>query len=185
MQHNITCLTFLVVLAVSSAINAQEEPEFPVPEKEHQWLKQFVGQWDSESEAKMSPDQPPMKCTGTMSSRMLGGFWLVAELTGEMPGMTVTAIQTIGYDPAKKKYVGTWVDSVTTYMWKYEGTVDDSGKTLVLEAEGPNFMAGDKIMKFRDAYTFKSKDHIVTTSSAQSEDGSWVQFMTGHFRRSE
>ena len=36
--------------------------------------------------------------------------------TGDMGGTTMTAIQTIGYDPEKKKYVGTWVDSTTTYL---------------------------------------------------------------------
>jgi len=79
--------------------------------------------------------------------------------------------------------VGTWVDSVTSHLWKYEGTVDDSGKTLTLEAEGPNFMADGQTAKFRDVYTFKSKDHIIVRSSMQSEDGSWVQFMTSSYRR--
>lgn len=184
MQRYTACFALMLVFTASSLIDAQEEPKFPKAEKEHQWLKQFVGRWQTESEAKMGPDQPPMKCTGTMSSRMLGEFWVVSELVGEMSGMTVTGVQTIGYDPEKKKYVGTWVDSVTSYMWKYEGVVDDSGKTLVLEAEGPNGMAGGKIAKFRDAYTFKSKDHIIATSSMQSEDGSWLEFMTGNFRRS-
>jgi len=179
------CLALIFVFTVSSSIGAQEEPKFPAAEKQHQWLKQFVGQWQSESEARMGPNQPPVKCTGTMSSRMLGDFWVVSELVGEMPGMTVTGLQTIGYDAGKKKYVGTWVDSVTSYMWKYEGVVDDSGKTLVLEAEGPNFMADGKMARFRDAYTFPSKDHIISTSSMRNDDGTWVEFMTGSFRRTQ
>jgi hypothetical protein len=175
----------VLVFTASSLIDAQEEAKFPEAKAEHLWLRQFAGQWQTESEAKMGPDQPPMKCTGTMSSRMLGEFWVVSDLVGEMPGMTVRAVQTVGFDPAKKKYVGSWVDSVTSYMWKYEGVVDDSGKTLVLEAEGPNFMAGGKISRFRDAYTFKSKDHIIAKSSMQSADGSWVEVMTGSFRRTQ
>jgi hypothetical protein len=111
------------------------------------------------------------------------GDWVVSENRGETGGTSMTAIQTIGYDPEKKKYVGTWVDSMTTFIWKYEGTVDESGKTLTLEAEGPNFMAAGKLAKFRDAYEFKSKDHIVATSSMQGEDGKWVTFMTGNLRR--
>jgi hypothetical protein len=175
----------MFVFTTSFKVDAQDEPKFPTAQKEHRWLEQFVGQWQTESEAKMGPDQPAMKCTGTMSSRMLGDFWVVSELVGEMPGMTVTCVQTIGYDPGKKKYVGSWVDSVTSHMWKYEGAVDDSGKALTLEAEGPNFMADGKLTMFRDAYTFKSQDHIITTSSMQSEDGTWVEFMTGSFRRTQ
>jgi hypothetical protein len=170
----ITCCTLLL---------GQQPPQFPGPEKQHEWLKQFVGQWESESEAVAAPGQPSTKCKGTMNSRMLGEFWIVSEVSGDMDGVMMKAIQTIGYDPAKKKYIGTWVDSMLNHLWHYEGTVDDSGKIMTLEAEGPNFMADGKLTKFRDVYEFKSKDHIVATSSARGEDGKWVTFMTGHFRR--
>jgi hypothetical protein len=163
--------------------SAQEVPAFPQPTKEHEFLQQFVGEWETEAEASMGPGQPPIKCKGKASSRMLGGFWLINESQGDMMGMTVNAVQTIGYDPEKKKYVGTWVDSMVNYMWKYEGEVDSTGKTLVLEAEGPNFMTGGKTTKFRDAYEFKSKDHIEATSSMLGDDGKWVQFMVGQMRR--
>jgi hypothetical protein len=48
----------------------------------------------------------------------------------------MTAVWTVGYDPQKKKYVGTWVDSVTPYLWTYEGSLDASGRILTLETEG-------------------------------------------------
>jgi hypothetical protein len=175
-------ITVCLIVAVCSCLLAQE-PQFPAPQKEHEWLKQFVGQWDSESEATAASGQPPIKCKGTMSSRMLGEFWVVSDVKGDMGGTAISAIQTIGYDPEKKKYVGTWVDSMLNHLWHYEGTVDDSGRTLTLEAEGPNFMTGGKTTKFRDAYEFESKDHIIATSSALGEDGKWVTFMTGHLLR--
>ncbi len=57
------------------------------------------------------------------------------------------------------------------------------GKFLTLEAEGPNHMANGEINRFRDAYEFKSPDHIVATSSIQGKDGKWVTIMTGHSKR--
>jgi len=36
----------------------------------------------------------------------------------------LTGILTLGYDPQKKKYVATWMDSVSSYLWKYEATMD-------------------------------------------------------------
>ena len=131
----------------------------------------------------MGPGQPAMKCQGTMSSRMLGGFWAVTEVKGECQGTQVTGLQTIGYDAQAKQYIGTWVDSMVNYMWKYEGTVDETGKILTLEADGPNVMLGGKLAKFRDVYEFKTKDQIATSSQMLGEDGKWVTFMSGTAKR--
>lgn len=167
----------------AAILHAQEVPSPAVPEKEHQLLDKLVGEWESESEATLGPGVPVMKCKGTMSSRSLGGLWIVSDVTSDMLGTPMTAVQTIGYDPGKKKYVGTWVDSVMNHMWIYEGTVDETGKILTLEAEGPDFAEPGKLKKYRDAYEFKSADHIVATSSALGDDGKWVTFMTGQIRR--
>jgi hypothetical protein len=166
-----------------SGASAQEIPQFPQPTKEHQLLQKFVGEWETTAEGKMGPDQPVMTCKGTATSRMLGGFWLVTENENEMMGMKINAMQTIGYDTTKKKYVGTWVDSMLNHMWEYEGSADADGKKLILEAEGPNMLSPGKTAKFRDAYEFKSPDHIEATSSMQGEDGKWVEFMVGQIRR--
>jgi hypothetical protein len=172
-----------LVLAMISGLFAQEAPQFPQPTKEHQWLQQFVGEWESTAEAMIAPGQPPMTCHGKATSRMIGGFWVVTEGEADMMGVKIQSLQTIGYDTAKKKYTGTWIDSMFNYMWQYEGTIDPTGKTLVLEAEGPNMMAGGKLTKFRDAYEFKSNDHIEVTSSMLGEDGKWIEFMKGQLRR--
>lgn len=160
-----------------------QPPELPGPEKEHQWLKRFVGEWQTHSEGKMGPDVPPMECEGTMSSRMIGELWVINEMKGEAMGTPMVGIQTIGYDPERKKYIGTWVDSMANHLWRYDGTLDESGKRLTLEADGPNFMAGGEMTKFRDSYEFKSDDEILVTSSMLGEDGDWVTFMTGTSKR--
>jgi len=161
------------------------QPEFPQPQEQHQWLERFAGEWVTQSEGSMGPDQPPMKCEGTMTSRMLGGFWVINEMQGDVMGAPMTGLQTIGYDPEKKKYVGTWVDSMTNLLWQYEGTVDESGNKLSLLAEGPNMMAAGKTTQFEDAYEFKTPDHILVTSSMLGEDGKWIVFMKGDLRRKE
>ena len=160
---------------------AQEQPQFPGPEKEHAFLKRFVGQWETISECIVGPGQPPMKCEGSIDSKMLGEFWVLNQTEGTMAETTVTALQTLGYDPQKKKYIGTWVDSMVNHMWKSEGTVD--GSTLTLEAEGPNFMAAGKLAKFRDIYEFKSANEIALSSSILGEDGKWITFVTGTAKR--
>ena len=69
------------------------------------------------------------------------------------------------------------------HMWKYEGTVDETGKILTLEAKGPNFLLAGKQTNFRDVYEFKTKNHMLMSSMMQTEDGKWTTFMTGTFRR--
>ncbi len=71
------------------------------------------------------------------------------------------------------------------HLWNYEGHVDESGKKLVLVAEGPNFMAGGGTTTYRDSYEFKSPNLIIATSEIMGEDGQWITFMTGESRRTK
>jgi hypothetical protein len=154
------------------------------PQKEHQWLQKLVGEWTSEVEAAMGPDKPTEKFKGTESARSLGGLWVLCEGRGEMPGGgTANTIMTLGYDPARGKFVGTFVASMMTHLWVYEGTLDSAGKVLTLDTEGPG-MAGDgKMVKYKDVIEFKSDDHRTLTSHMLGDDGKWQQFMTAHYRR--
>ncbi len=171
------------LLSIQSMAVGQEAPVMPQPTQQHIWLEKFVGEWTTESKGTMGPDQPPMECHGTLSSRKLGGFWVVNEIKGEWSGIPMTGIQMIGYDQGKKKFVGTWVDSMTDFLWRYEGELDASGKKLTLEADGPNFMDGSKTTKFQDIFEFKSAEEILMTSRMLSEDGTWVTFMSGTAKR--
>jgi hypothetical protein len=106
---------------------------------EHRWLEQLVGEWASEIEASMGADDPPVKHTGTESVRSLS-VWVVCEArmpTGDDSAMH--SVMTLGYDPKKQKFVGTFIGSMMTYLWVYEGALDPTGKILTLDAEGPSF----------------------------------------------
>jgi hypothetical protein len=59
----------------------------------------------------MAPGLPPTKLKGVESSRLIGGFWFVAQIKSTVPDFPYEQILTIGYDPAKKKYIGTVTDS--------------------------------------------------------------------------
>jgi hypothetical protein len=154
-------------------------------QKEHQWLQKLVGEWTYESEASMGADQPAEKATGTETVRSLGELWIVAEGQGEMPGCgTATTIMTIGYDPQKQQFTGTWVGSMMTYLWLYDGELDATEKILTLNSEGPAMSdEAGKLAKYRDVIEFKNDDHRVMTSHVLGDDGQWHQFMTVNYRR--
>ncbi len=87
---------------LSMAAVAQDQPEMPKPVKEHEWLQQYVGEWESEAEIVMEPGKEPMKSKGTETVRAIGGFWIQCENKGSMMGKGFTGVATIGYDPDKK-----------------------------------------------------------------------------------
>ena len=85
-------------------------------QKEHQWLQTLVGEWTYVSECSMAPGKAPEKFSGAENVRSLGDLWILCESTGQMPGGgTATMVMTLGYDPGKKRYVGTWVGSMMTF----------------------------------------------------------------------
>lgn len=170
-------LTLLLMASVSAAEEAV--PEFPGPAPEHALLQRFIGSWQTSGECSTGPDTPSMKNRGTMTSRMLGERWVVNDMKIDADGTPVVGVQTIGYDPTKKKYVGTWTDSMINHLWVYEGRYDENSETLVLEADGPNLMAGGAMTRFRDTYRFVTDDRIESTSASLSDEGEWVVFMTG------
>jgi hypothetical protein len=154
------------------------------PQKEHLWLQRLVGEWTCEGEATMEPGKPPAKWTGTESVRSLGGVWIVAEGQGEMPGGGAsTTIMTLGYDPQKKRFVGTFIGSMMTNLWLYDGALDTAERTLTLDAEGPSMAGPGKMAQYKDAIEFKSDDHRVLTSHMLGDDGKWHGFMTANYRR--
>jgi hypothetical protein len=166
-------------------IQTEQTSHMPVqPQKEHQWLQKLVGEWTYEMEAMMGPDQPPVKFTGTETVRSLGGLWILAEGQGGMPGCgPTTMLMTLGYDPQKQRYVGTWIGSMMTYLWVYDGELDAGEMVLTLNSNGPSMTDDEKLGKYKDTIELKSDNHRILTSHTLRDDGQWQHFMTAHYWR--
>jgi hypothetical protein len=168
-----------VLAILSDGLAAQEAPK---PRKEHEWLQQLVGEWETEGEALVEPGKPPVKTKGSESGRSLGAFWVVLENKAEFMGTPFTGILSLGFNPEAGKFVGTWIDSMTSTLWTYQGTLDASGKILTLETEGPSPGDPGKKSRYREVIEVKEKDHKVLASSVE-KDGAWTTFVTMHYRR--
>lgn len=163
----------------------EHQPQKPEPQKEHQWLKRFVGEWTSEGEAMMGPDKPSEKFKGIERVRSIGDVWFLFEGEGEMAdGSISTNLMTLGYDPRKQRFVGTFLGSMMTNLWVYEGTLDAAGTTLTLDTDGPS-MTGDGTAHYQDIITLESDDLRTMTSQIQGDDGTWTQFMKMTVRRTK
>ncbi len=156
------------------------------PQKEHRWLQKLVGEWTYEGEAAMEPGKPREKFKGTESVRSIGDLWILGEGHGKMPdGSPATMILTLGYDPQKERFVGTWLGSMMTHLWVYDGELDADEKVLSLASEGPSMEAEGKVGKFKDVIEIKDDDHRVLTGHMLGDDGKWQELMTAHYRRTK
>jgi hypothetical protein len=152
-------------------VGAQEMPPLPKPGPEHELLKADAGTWDAVIELTMAPGAPPVKSTGVETSVLgCGGLCLITDFKGEMmPGQTFEGHGVSAYDPAKKKYVGSWTDSMSAGLSISEATYDAAAKKSTGWMEGPD-MTG-KVMKMRSTVDYPDADHRVFTMYSTGPDG--------------
>ncbi len=156
--------------------------EAPKITNEHRWLEQFVGTWRVETECYLTPDGKPMTTLGMETVRTIGGIWIVGEGTGEMPGGgEFKSVLTIGFDPQKGKFVGSFIASMMTNLWPYEGTL--SGSVLTLQSSGPSCTGDGTMAIYHDAYEVVSRDKRTLTATAQGTTGETISLMRAEYTR--
>ena len=172
----------LAVLSVSllalTAPALAQMPAMPTPGPEHEMLKKDVGTWDATIEMFM-PGAPPAVSKGTETVTMMGGFWQLTEFKSEMMGQPFEGRGTTGYDPAKKKYVGTWVDTMAPAYYTVEGTYDAATKTLTGLMDGPD--PSGVVTKTKETTEWKDADNRVFTMFGP--DGKSVSMRITYRRR--
>jgi hypothetical protein len=154
----------------------------PAPQDEHRWLERMVGDWTFTSECSMGPGQPPMTATGTDTTVSLGGLWVLSEWKQAGPdGTPMTSRVTLGYDPARGKYVRSFVASCMTHHWVYEGIRE--GDVLTLDAEGPSFTDPHATALYQDIWELPAEGPRVVRSRFRDAEGNWHEFMRADFTR--
>jgi len=152
--------------------------------EEHRWLQRLVGEWTSEAECIMAPGQSPTTLRGRETVSALGDVWVMGKGESEMPGGgTGRTVITLGYDPAKGRFVGSFIGSMVTMMWLYEGSLDSEGRVLMLDSSGPDFSTPGRTALYQDIITMDAPDARTMTSRMQDADGAWHPVMTARYRR--
>ena len=128
-------------LAASSLVDptrAQEPPPAPKPSAEHQILAADAGTWDATIKSYMGgPDSDPLVSKGVEVNEVLtGGLWVLSRFEGSFGPAKFEGRGQFGFDPAKKKYVGSWIDSMSPSLSILEGTYDAKTKTMSYVGDG-------------------------------------------------
>ena len=158
-----------------------KEPELT---PEHEWLLQLVGDWTFEHAAPPTEGQPPGTIQGTETFRALGNTWVQGEALSHMPdGRPAISQMTLGWNPAKGRYEGTWLGSMMAWLWVYDGELDPSRRILSLYSEGPSMSDDGTVAQYKDVIELHGNDRRTLTGHAKAPDGRWQQFMQVEYRR--
>jgi hypothetical protein len=188
----VLCIAVALGVVLPSAAPAQEQkkanpgtpamPPAPKPGPEHAGLKQSAGTWDATIEAMWAPGTPPTVSKGVETSSVgMGGLWLVTDYKGEFMKEPFQGHGVTGYDPAKKKYVSTWVDSMSSALSIGESTYDPAKKTMTGSIEGAD--TEGKPSKMRAVTEWKDDNTRVFTMYATGPDGKEAPAMRITYKR--
>lgn len=157
--------------------------KFATPAEGHKALQGMVGTWDAEVTSWMEPGQPPVMSKGTSENRMvLGGRWVESRFTSEMMGMPFEGLGFTGYDNYKKKYIGTWMDNMSTAVMVSEGFYDAAGKVMTSTSTMDDFMTG-KPSKIRMVTTIVDPDQHRFEMFGPDPSGKEVKQMEIRYKR--
>jgi hypothetical protein len=159
------------VFGWTAIAGAQEGPPIPKPTAEHKILAAEEGTWDATVKSYQNgPDSDPVVSRGVEVNTVLtGGLWVSSVFRGDFAGMAFEGRGQFGYDPYKKKYVGTWIDSMSPTLTVLEGTYDEKSMTMTYTGDGVLPADGTKF----------ARKMVTTTKSDGSRE--FTLYITGNF----
>ena len=182
MKQFATAFALVILLLAASPAVAQ----FPSATEEHKVLKHEVGEWQAEVTMFMGPAgpyDPPHKSVAKESCRMVGDFWLVSDFEGSFEGMKLSGHAQFGYDPQKKKYFGTWVDSFRPVQTHMIGTFDAATKTLTYDTTAKAMDGTEE--KGKNVIVFSDNKKVMTMYGAAPGTGEMIKVMEVVYTRAK
>ncbi|MBK8609648.1 MAG: DUF1579 domain-containing protein [Chitinophagaceae bacterium] len=157
--------------------------EFMTPGPMHKWMQKTNGTWEAEINQWMDPSAPPTKSKATIAqSSILGGRFVESKFSGSSMGQAMNGISTMGYDNAKKLFVATWIDNMSTGIAYMTGTYDSTTRTLNLKGLQTDPVTG-KDSNIREEMTIIDSDSYSMVLFGDGMDGKEMKMMEGIYRR--
>jgi hypothetical protein len=171
-------------VALMTAANwaARADAQMPGPTKEHEIFKEDVGTWDATMKLFATPGAEPTVSKATETNELIGGMWLVSRFEGQLMGMPFTGVGTWGYDPAEKKYVGTWLDNMSPYPQTIRGDYDPATRTMTAVSESRDPMSGEKTT-YRQTTRMVDDDTRLFEMSMPDGQGGYTKMLEVEYKR--
>ena len=125
-------------------------------------LAKSTGTWNGQVVFWMGQNGAADTSMTTVTNRMImGDRYLVSSYKGNMMGMPFEGTSTTGYDNAKKVYISTWIDNMSSGIMTMEGPYDAASKSIVMTGQVVSPVDGrtcnlKQVMRFVD-----DKTHIM------------------------
>jgi len=153
------------------------------PGEPHKRLEPLVGTFDAKVTMWMAPGAPPMEMTGTaVNEWVLGGRWVQMNFEGSFMGMPFHGIGYTGYDNVQKKYVGTWMDNMSTGVMTSIGTGEATNDSITMLATMADPMTG-KMTQTTEKFTIADADHHSMETWGPGPDGKDFKMMEIEYSR--
>lgn len=119
----------------TDAVIAADMEKAMTPGEAQKKLDFLVGTFDVKIRTWLDPSKPPYESTATsVATWVLGNRYVQQMLAGYIMGEPWSGIGYAGYDNVAKKYVATYMDTGSTGMEWYSGTMNPDGKLAKLTA---------------------------------------------------
>lgn len=199
MRCRILAATVLVAFTATLAAAAADDPKAKAtadqqaemaammkaatPGDAHKKLTPLIGTFTCDVKMFMQPGAPPTGGAGVSENAWaLDGRWVEEHFTGTFMGMPFSGIGYTGYDNIKKKYVGTWMDSMSTAMMVSSGVADADGKSYTFTSSMDDPMTG-KASPVKEKMTVVDDDHHTLEMWGAAPDGKMFKMMEISYSR--
>jgi hypothetical protein len=162
-----------VAILACGTLSAQQQPDmndpmmkamiaYATPGPVQKAMQGMVGTWNTAITSYMDPAKPE-KSTGTSTfTSIMDGRYIQESFQSTFQGQPFQGLGTFGYDNALKKYMGTWLDNMSTGIMVSIGTSTDNGKTINYTGKGVDPMSGKEI-------TYRSVMHNISADECHFE----------------
>src|SRR5262245_26139343 len=145
-------------------------------------MKRDVGTWNVVIKMFGDPSGKPAVSKGTETNVMLGDMWLIGRFKGDIMGSNFEGLRQTGFDPEKKTFVVSWVDSTSPYATRMEGSWDEKTQTMTSTGTGKGKQSNE--IKSTMVVTY-NKDGSRTSTMYALINGKPVKMMEFHYTRAE